>query len=153
STFIVGFPGETDREFEELLGFLDEADLDRVGCFAYSAVEGAAANALPAAVPEAVKEERRERFMVTQAAISARRLARKLGSKQRVLIDAVDPTRKLAIGRTSADAPEIDGVVYIEGVTKKQSLAVGDWCDVRIDRADEHDLYGKTIKIGAGHDT
>jgi ribosomal protein S12 methylthiotransferase len=109
STFIVGFPGETEAEFEELLAFLEEAELDRVGCFAYSPVAGAAANALPDPVPEEVREERRARFMATQAAISRRRLERKVGSTQRVLVDEVGGS--VAVGRSSADAPEIDGRV------------------------------------------
>src|SRR4030095_13367541 len=108
STFIAGFPGETDAEFEELLAFLDEAQLDRVGCFAYSPVDGAAANALPDAVRQAVREERQARFMQTQARISAERLRRKIGKTIDVLVDAVDGDT--AIARSSADAPEIDGV-------------------------------------------
>src|SRR5262245_28711440 len=113
STFIVGFPGETEAEFEELLDFLDEAQLDRVGCFAYSPVEGAGANALPDQVPEEVKEERRERFMEKQADISARRLQTKVGKTMKVLIDGFDDEGR-AVGRTSADAPEIDGLVFVE---------------------------------------
>src|SRR5687768_4172647 len=105
STFIVGFPGETEAEFAELLAFLDEAQLDRVGCFAYSPVEGAAANALPDAVPEPLKEERRARFMALQERISAEKLKAKIGRTLEVLVD--EP----GVGRSSADAPEIDGVV------------------------------------------
>jgi ribosomal protein S12 methylthiotransferase len=137
STFIVGFPGETEAEFEELLAFLEEAELDRVGCFAYSPVEGAAANALPDPVPEAVREARRERFMATQAAISRRRLERKVGTTQRVLVDEVGGS--VAVGRSSADAPEIDGRVYVHGARKAKP---GDFLDVRIERTDEHDLHG-----------
>jgi len=137
STFIVGFPGETEAEFEELLAFLEEAELDRVGCFAYSPVAGAAANALPDPVPEEVREERRARFMATQAAISRRRLERKVGSTQRVLVDEVGGS--VAVGRSSADAPEIDGRVYVHGARKAKP---GDFLDVRIERADEHDLHG-----------
>ncbi|HEX5513084.1 MAG TPA: 30S ribosomal protein S12 methylthiotransferase RimO, partial [Gammaproteobacteria bacterium] len=111
STFIVGFPGETEAEFEELLSFLEEAQLDRVGCFKYSPVEGAAANDLPGSVPEEIKEERLERFMLLQARISADKLQRKIGSVQQILIDEVDSEG--AIGRTMADAPEIDGQVYL----------------------------------------
>jgi ribosomal protein S12 methylthiotransferase len=136
STFIVGFPGETEREFEDLLAFLGEAELDRVGCFAYSPVEGARANELPGAVPDDVREERRARFMQTQEAISARRLARKVGTRQTVLVDETRGTRALA--RSTADAPEIDGVVHIE---KAKGLKPGDFADVVITRADTHDLW------------
>ena len=140
STFIVGFPGETEAEFEELLEFLEEAQLDRVGCFAYSAVEGAGANDLPGAVPEEVKEERRERFMALQAEISARRLHDKVGKTLRVLIDGVDG--KTAIGRSAADAPEIDGLVYVE---KAKGAQLGAFIDVRITKADTHDLHGVPV--------
>src|SRR5262249_47023739 len=112
STFIVGFPGETENEFEELLAFLDKAKLDRVGCFAYSPVDGAAANALSDHVPEAVKEERRARFMTTQAKISTVRLSEKVGRTLTVLVDSIEGSR--AIARSAADAPEIDGVVHID---------------------------------------
>jgi ribosomal protein S12 methylthiotransferase len=139
STFIVGFPGETESEFESLLAFLEAAELDRVGCFAYSPVEGAAANELPGAVPDALKEERRERFMTTQAKISARRLARKVGRTEQVLIDVVDAKKGIAMARSSADAPEIDGVVIIE---KAKRLVAGDFANVKIVRADDHDLHG-----------
>jgi ribosomal protein S12 methylthiotransferase len=131
STFIAGFPGETEKEFEELLAFLEEAQLDRVGCFAYSAVEGAAANDLPHPVPEELKEERRARFMAAQARISAGRLKSRVGRRLRVLVD--EP----GIGRSSADAPEIDGVVRFTGGK------TGEFADVLIDRADEHDLFGR----------
>lgn len=131
STFIVGFPGETDSEFSELLQFLEEAQLDRVGCFAYSPVDGAAANALPGAVPEEVKEERRERFMALQQDISAKKLKRKLGRTVKVLVD--EP----GIGRSSADAPEIDGVVRFSGGK------VGQFGNVLVQSADEHDLFGR----------
>ena len=135
STFIVGFPGETEAEFEELLDFLAEAELDRVGCFAYSPVDGAAANALPDAVPEAIKEERRARFMQAQAAISARRLRAQVGRTIDVLVDAIDGPR--AIARGAGDAPEIDGIVsIIDGDT----LAVGDFARVTVTEADQHDL-------------
>jgi ribosomal protein S12 methylthiotransferase len=137
STFIAGFPGETEAQFQYLLDFLGEAQLDRVGCFAYSPVEGATANALDGALPDAVREERRARFMQVQAAISGARLRRKLGTVQRVLIDHLTP--RGALGRSSADAPEIDGLVH---VTTRRKLAVGDFIDVRIERADEHDLFG-----------
>jgi ribosomal protein S12 methylthiotransferase len=133
STFIAGFPGETEAEFAELLSFLGEAQLDRVGCFAYSPVEGAAANALPDPVPEPVKQERRRRFMETQARISAAKLSAKVGNTVRVLID--EP----GVGRTAGDAPEIDGVVHFKGGKP------GDFADVLIERADEHDLYGRRL--------
>jgi ribosomal protein S12 methylthiotransferase len=139
STFIVGFPGETDAEFEQLLDFLDEAQLDRVGAFAYSPVDGAAANALPDPVPEALKQERLARFMERQAEISAQRLERKVGRVETVLIDAIDG--ELAIGRTSADAPEIDGVVQVQDGAE-QGLKPGDFAQVTIMGSDEHDLYG-----------
>ena len=140
STFIAGFPGETTAEFEELLDFLREAELDRVGCFAYSPVDGAAANALPGALPEEVREERRARFMQVQEAISRARIERKVGSVQRVLIDQVGPT--VAVGRTRADAPEIDGVVYVK---TRRKLAVGDFIDVRVTSTDAHDLRGVPV--------
>jgi ribosomal protein S12 methylthiotransferase len=135
STFIAGFPGETEAEFEYLLDFLREAQLDRVGCFAYSPVEGAVANALDGAVPEPVREERRARFMQVQEAISLDRLKRKIGSRQRVLVDAVTPQG--AVARSSADAPEIDGLVY---VAPDPRLKAGEFFDVRIESSDAHDL-------------
>ena len=138
STFIVGFPGETDAEFAELLAFLEEAELDRVGCFAYSPVDGAAANALPDPVPEAVKEERRARFMAAQAKISARRLAAKVGSTLDVLVDHVE--KGTAVGRGAADAPDIDGVVRIED---GGGLTVGAFARARVVRSSEHDLTAR----------
>jgi len=138
STFIVGFPGETEREFEELLAFLAEAQLDRVGCFAYSPVEGAAANALPDPVPNVVKEERRARFMQAQAQISAARLRAKIGRRLRVLVDEAGPDGALA--RTTADAPEVDGVVRVRGAKR---LKAGEFGEVIIEDSDEHDLYGR----------
>ena len=138
STFIVGFPGETAAEFSALLEFLETAELDRVGCFAYSPVAGAAANALPDPVPEAIKEERRARFMATQARISARRLAAKVGRELKVLVDAVEPGR--AIARSAADAPEIDGSVLIED---GRELAVGEFVRVRVVGSSEHDLRAR----------
>jgi ribosomal protein S12 methylthiotransferase len=137
STFIAGFPGETEAQFDYLLDFLREAQLDRVGCFAYSPVDGAAANALDGALPDAVREERLQRFMQVQAEISQGRLQRKVGTVQRVLIDHLTP--KGVLGRSMADAPEIDGLVH---VTTRRKLAVGSFIDVRIDRADAHDLFG-----------
>src|SRR6476469_5948785 len=136
STFIVGFPGETDAEFDELLAFLREARLDRVGCFAYSPVEGAAANALPDVVPEPVKEERRKRFMEAQAAISAARLREKVGRTLDVLVDSIDGD--VAISRSTAAAPEIDGTVKISGATHVVS---GTFARVRVTSADAHDLH------------
>ena len=141
STFIAGFPGETEAEFDHLLEFLREAELDRVGCFAYSPVEGAAANALDGQLPDEVREERRARFMQVQEEISARRLQRRVGTRQRVLLDEVGPT--VALGRTTADAPEIDGVVFVKAGRRK--LAVGEFVEVRITSADAHDLHGVAI--------
>ncbi|HET6397168.1 MAG TPA: 30S ribosomal protein S12 methylthiotransferase RimO [Pseudoxanthomonas sp.] len=140
STFIVGFPGETEAEFEELLDFLDEAQLDRVGAFAYSPVEGAAANDLPGAVPEEVKQERLARFMERQGEISAARLEAKVGTVQRCLVDVVDG--ELAIARSMADAPEIDGTVQVQD-GRDAGLQPGEFVDVRIMGSDEHDLYGE----------
>ncbi|HSW84157.1 MAG TPA: 30S ribosomal protein S12 methylthiotransferase RimO [Usitatibacter sp.] len=136
STFIAGFPGETEAEFEELLGFLREAELDRVGCFAYSPVEGAAANALPDAVPESVREERRARFMEVQAAISREKLARKVGREMEVIVD--EAKGRKAIARSAADAPEIDGVVRVRGAP--QGTRAGDKIRVHITHSDDHDL-------------
>ncbi|QSX77354.1 30S ribosomal protein S12 methylthiotransferase RimO [Agrilutibacter solisilvae] len=140
STFIVGFPGETEAEFEELLDFLDEAQLDRVGAFAYSPVEGATANALPDAVPDEVKQERLARFMERQAEISAARLEAKVGTVQRCLVDTLDG--ELALARSSADAPEIDGLVQIQNGFEA-GLKPGDFVDVEIMGSDEHDLFGE----------
>jgi len=138
STFIVGFPGETEAEFEQLLDFLDEAQLDRVGAFAYSPVDGAAANALPDPVPEDVKRERLARFMDRQAHISEARLAAKVGTRLKVLVDLIDG--ELAIARSMADAPEIDGVVQIQDGAVA-GLRVGEFAEVTIMGSDEHDLY------------
>jgi len=142
STFIVGFPGETDADFEYLLQWLDEAELDRVGCFQYEPVAGAPANDLAAAVPDAVKEERWHRFMQAQQKISARRLKRKVGTRQQVIIDEVGPS--VATGRSMGDAPEIDGVVY---VASRRRLRVGEIATVKIERADEYDLHGKAVAV------
>jgi ribosomal protein S12 methylthiotransferase len=136
STFIVGFPGETDEDFEELLDFLDQAQLDRVGCFAYSPVEGAQANQLPGQVPDEIKEERLARFMAFQEEISRSRLEARVGSRETVVIDEV--VEEGAVGRTRFDAPDIDGQVFIDGATH---LKVGDRVDVIIEEADEHDLW------------
>ena len=140
STFIVGFPGETEAEFDELLRFLEEAQLDRVGCFAYSPVEGAAANSLPDPVPQEVREERRARFMQNQEKISARRLAQKVGRTLTVLVDEV--TDKGAVARSSADAPEIDGQVFIANGT---GLKPGAFATVRVTRSDTHDLWAEAV--------
>jgi ribosomal protein S12 methylthiotransferase len=137
STFIVGFPGETEEDFEMLLQFLREARLDRVGCFTYSPVEGAAANAHEGAVPEEIKQQRWHQFMQTQAGISASTLQEKVGSVQQVLIDEVNNER--AVARSQADAPEIDGLVYIRD---GQRLEPGEFADVRIESAEEYDLAG-----------
>ena len=138
STFIVGFPGETDQDFEELLQFLQEARLDRVGCFEYSPVDGARANDLEGHVPDELKAERRDRFMRLQADISYERLQSKVGSKQEVLIDEV--TGDGAIARSHADAPEIDGIVHI---SDGQGLAPGQLASVRVNGADEYDLFAQ----------
>jgi len=143
STFIVGFPGETDAEFEELLDFLDEAQLDRVGAFAYSPVDGAKANDLPDPVDEEVKQERLARFMERQAEISAAKLEAKVGSVQRCLVDAIDG--ELAIARSMADAPEIDGLVQIQN-GESAGLRVGQFVDVEIMGSDEHDLFGEAVE-------
>lgn len=139
STFIVGFPGETDDDFETLLDFLQEAELDRVGAFTYSAVEGAPANALEGAVPEDVKDERLERFMEVQAEISAAKLSRMIGKTLTVLVDDAEDGQSLA--RSYRDAPEIDGQVVIEGV----ELPVGEFVKVRVTHADEHDLWAEIV--------
>lgn len=140
STFIVGFPGETEEHFQYLLDWLQEAQLDRVGCFKYEAVDGAPANELPGAVPEEVKLDRWERFMETQQAISAERLQRKVGSTIEVLIDEVDDEG--AIGRSSADAPEIDGNVFLDG---EFGLQPGDLVKARVVEAEEYDLVAELI--------
>ena len=142
STFIVGFPGESEADFEVLLDFLRVADLDRVGCFSYSPVDGAAANALPDQVPEPVKQERMERFMALQAEISSRRLAAKVGREILVLVDEVNESRVLA--RSAADAPEIDGSVIMEGGWE---LDPGDFIHVRITHAGEHDLFAEPVDV------
>ena len=140
STFIVGFPGETEEEFQMLLDFIDKAELDRVGCFKYSPVEGAKANELPDPVPAEVQEERFQRFMELQQQVSIRKLARKVGKEMLVLIDEVD--EEGATGRSAADAPEIDGLVYLNGET---GLKPGDLVKVRIDEADEYDLWASLV--------
>jgi ribosomal protein S12 methylthiotransferase len=146
STFIVGFPGETEAEFEELLAFLEEAELDRVGCFTYSDVDGAAANALPDPVAEALKHERQARFMAVQQKVSTRRLARKVGTDMRVLVDEV--REGVALARSPADAPEIDGVVRIAKSARTAALKAGDWAEVTITASDAHDLRAKMRAAG-----
>ena len=138
STFIVGFPGETDADFETLLQFLDAARIDRAGCFKYSPVEGAAANALPDPVPEELKDERYARFMQAQAQISAERLSAKIGREIDVLVDAVEQDH--AVARSSADAPDIDGLVYID---EPGEIRAGEFARVRIHGSDAHDLFAR----------
>jgi len=140
STFIVGFPGETEDDFQAMLDWLGEAQLDRVGCFRYEPVSGAPSNALDGAVPDEVKDERWHRFMKTQQAISARRLKRKVGTRQKVIVDEIGPT--VAKGRTRGDAPEIDGAVYM---TSRRPLRVGEIATVKIERADDYDLHGTVV--------
>jgi ribosomal protein S12 methylthiotransferase len=140
STFVVGFPGETDQDFELLLDWLDEASLDRVGCFKYEPVKGAVANDLAAPVPDDIKEQRWHRFMQRQQSISRKRLKRKVGKTIDVIIDEVGPT--VAKGRSKGDAPEIDGAVYVKS---RKPLKVGDVTTVKIARADEYDLHGSAI--------
>lgn len=140
STFIVGFPGETEEDFQILLDWLKEAQLDRVGCFKYSPVEGAAANEIEEQIPEDVKQDRFERFMLVQQEISAAKLQKRIGSTMQVLIDEVD--EEGAIGRTYADAPEIDGLVYLNGET---NLKPGELVNVVIEHADEYDLWGSVL--------
>jgi ribosomal protein S12 methylthiotransferase len=142
STFIAGFPGETEEEFQYLLDFLQEAQIDRLGCFAYSPVAGATANQLPDPVPEEVREERRARVMQLQEGISKQRLQAKVGSTIRVLIDEV--TREGGVGRSAADAPEIDGVVYVKPPYEPHlKLKAGEFVDVQVTAADAHDLWAK----------
>ena len=141
STFIVGYPGETEQDFELLLDFLEKAQLDRVGCFPYSPVEGAAANQLADQIPEAIKQERFHRFMQLQQTISTQKLQNKIGKTLSVLIDEVD--KEGAIGRSMADAPEIDGVVYLN---EEKDVKVGDIVQVNIEHSDEYDLWGTVIQ-------
>src|SRR5688500_13838029 len=142
STFIVGFPGETDEDFRIMLDWLEEAELDRVGCFRYSPVEGAAANALPDHVPEDVKQDRYERFMELATAISSERLAAKVGRTMRVLVDTIDADG--AVARSSAEVPEIDGMVRI---ARPGKLAAGDWADVTITDSSAYDLTAKLARV------
>jgi len=140
STFIVGFPGETEVEFQELLDFLTEAQLDRVGCFAYSPVKGAVANELPNPVPEAIQQQRLERFMAHQAKISAARLQQRVGRIEQVIVDEV--VEEGAVARSQTDAPEIDGQVFIDGATH---LKIGDIVSVEIEEADDYDVWGHLV--------
>jgi len=140
STFVVGFPGETEEDFQLLLEWLEEAELDRVGCFKYSPVEGAKANDLPDHVPEEIQQERFDRFMQAQQAISARKLQRKIGTRMTVLIDEVD--EEGAVARSAADAPNIDGMVYLNDFFDCQP---GDFVEVEIEHADEYDLWASPV--------
>ncbi len=142
STFIAGFPGETEEDFQQLLDFLAEAQLDRVGCFAYSAVDGAKANALDGAVPEEIKQERVARFMEKQAGISANKLKRNIGKTRDVIIDEIDTEENMIIARTSSDAPDIDGLVYIE-MSDDHTCQVGDITQVTITHTDEYDMWAR----------
>lgn len=141
STFIVGYPGETDHDFNLLLDFLSEAKLDRVGCFTYSPVDGAIANELPDQIPEEIKQERYHQFMQLQQTISTQKLAEKIGQTLPIIIDEID--EEGAIGRTMADAPEIDGAVYLN---EEHNVKVGDIVNVEIEHSDEYDLWGSVIK-------
>jgi ribosomal protein S12 methylthiotransferase len=140
STFIVGFPGETDADFSELLDWLDQAELDRVGCFRYEPVDGAAANDLAAPVPDQIKDERWDQLMRRQREISRRRLKRKIGTRQPVLIDEVG--KGLAKGRSRGDAPQVDGTVHVKS---RRPLRVGDIATVKIERSDDYDLHGSAV--------
>jgi ribosomal protein S12 methylthiotransferase len=146
STFIVGFPGETEEDFSALLDWLGAAELDRVGCFRYEPVAGAAANDLAAPVPEPLKAERQDRLMQRQQEISRRRLKRRIGARERVIIDEVEPARGgkrgAAKGRSKGDAPQIDGTVYVQS---RRPLRVGEIATVNIERADAYDLYGTAV--------
>jgi ribosomal protein S12 methylthiotransferase len=142
STFITGFPGETEAEFNELLDFLDAAQLDRVGAFAYSPVEGAAANALPGALPEEVREERKMRLLRHQEDISTQRLEAKIGRTLQVLVDDID--EEGAIARSEGDAPDIDGLVYI---ADGHDLEIGEFTTVTVTDCDVHDLYAELVAV------
>lgn len=146
STFVVGFPGETEEDFEFLLDWLKEAQLDRVGCFTYSPVEGAVANDLPDPVPEEIKQQRFERFMAVQQEISAQKLQKRIGQRMTVLVDSLEEEYPVAVARSYADAPEIDGHVFVEDIDKSQ-IKAGDLLEVEITDADEYDLFAQLIKI------
>jgi ribosomal protein S12 methylthiotransferase len=147
STFIAGFPGETEEEFAHLLDFVREAEIDRAGCFAYSAVNGAAANALPGMLPEALREERRARFMAVAEEVSAARLQKRLGATMQVLVDSAPGMgKKGGVGRSYADAPEIDGVVRLLPPEKaSKTLKVGEFTRARIVAAEGHDLVAVPV--------
>ncbi len=146
STFVVGFPGETEEDFVMLLDWLKEAQLDRVGCFTYSPVEGATANDLPDHVAEEIKQERYERFMEVQQAISAAKLQKRIGQTMTVLVDDLDEEFPVVIARSYADAPEIDGNVFVEDIDKSL-IKSGDLLEVEITDADEYDLFAKLIRV------
>ena len=146
STFVVGFPGETEEDFKYLLDWLREAKLDRVGCFTYSPIEGAPANDLPDLVPEEVKQDRYERFMLVAQEISAQILKDKIGKRMTVLVDELDPEYPVAVARSYADAPEIDGNVFVEDIDKSQ-IQPGQMLYVEITDADEYDLFAKLISM------
>lgn len=146
STFVVGFPGETEEDFVYLLEWLKEAQLDRVGCFTYSAVEGAVANDLPNPVPEEVKQQRFERFMQVQQEISAAKLKQRIGQTMTVLVDDLEDEFPVAVARSYADAPEIDGHVFVEDIDR-HTIKAGDLLEVEITDADEYDLFARLIKI------
>ncbi len=147
STFIAGFPGETEAEFQHLIDFVHEAQIDRAGCFAYSPVKGAAANELPGAVPAELREERRARFMAAAEAVSVQRLQRRIGASMQVLVDRAPALgRKGGVGRSYADAPEIDGTVRLLPPEKaSKTLKVGEFTRARIVAAEGHDLIGQPI--------
>lgn len=146
STFVVGFPGETEEDFQYLLDWLQEAQLDRVGCFTYSAIEGAVANDLPDPVPEEIKQQRYERFMQVQQEISAQKLKKRIGQRMTVLVDSLEEEFPVAVARSYADAPEIDGHVFVEDIDKS-TIKAGDLLEVEITDADEYDLFAQLIKI------
>ncbi|WP_180159014.1 30S ribosomal protein S12 methylthiotransferase RimO [Acinetobacter sp. YH01026] len=146
STFVVGFPGETEEDFQILLDWLKEAQLDHVGCFTYSPVEGAAANDLPDHVPEEIKQERYERFMQVQQEISAAKLQKRIGQTMTVLVDDLEEEFPVAVARSYADAPEIDGNVFVEDIDKSV-IKAGDLLEVEITDADEYDLFAKLIQV------
>lgn len=148
STFVVGFPGETEEDFQYLLDWLQEAQLDRVGCFTYSAIDGAVANDLPDPVPEDIKQQRYERFMQVQQQISTARLQRKIGQTMTVLVDELDDEHPVAVARSYADAPEIDGNVFVEDIDRSQ-IKAGQLLTVEITDADEYDLFARLIAINA----
>ena len=146
STFVVGFPGETEADFQMLLDWLKEAKLDRVGCFTYSPVEGATANDLPDHVPEEIKQQRFERFMQVQQEISAAKLQQRIGQTMTVLVDSLEDEFPVAVARSYADAPEIDGHVFVEDIDKNV-IKAGDLLEVKIIDADEYDLFAQLIQV------